>query len=880
MQLLIFLIISTLLIVKPTVNGLFLSEIGVERLPLAFLLVALFATILSTIYARFLGRASLNQIILTTLVISILLFICFGALLQFNLVGGWILYAFYVWVAIFGVLMASQFWVLANVVFNVREAKRLFGFIGAGAIAGGIFGGYFTTLTAEWIGSEQLPFVGALFLSLCIPLTIYLWNKNVLSTQTTFQRRKKIAKTAHPFQLIRKSPHLTFLAGIIGLSVIVAKLVDYQFSAIASSRISDPDELTAFFGFWFSNFNVLSLVVQLILTRRIVGMLGVGSSLFFLPLGILVGALLVFFIPELWAAIFIKMSDGSLKQSINKAAVELLSLPVPTEIKKQTKTYIDVVVDSVATGFSGLILIFLVKGLDLSTSSISLMVVAFILLWLFLVFKVRKSYLQSFRLHIQKVHQNGSGALDLTNESVIKDLKQVLEIGSENQILYVLNKLKLQPDNRFAESFLKLLLHPSDAIKEESIRNLYFLKNENCLEAIRSFTHYPSQKVKVAAFDYLISRSEGEVMKVMEIYLNDEDDKIKLAALVSLAEESRDNPVLKEKFDLENRLRTAYYDLGKITDSAFLIFHKKGLLKALGLAKIPGFFPFIEQFFTDDNLAVRKAAIIAAGDTLHPHFIPQIIQFLAEDSISDAAKEALQKYGVEIVQVLSKYVNGLETKVAILKHIPSVLEHFGTQAAADLLFELLKNKSTRVRLAALRSLNHLKSHFGYLNFYEKEIVPHLFKEAQLFQDTLSILYVQMNVSPEKSTKTQQTRQYLIQLLEKKLDNNLERIFRLLGLKYPPDEVISIYESIQGQGSDLRANALEYLDNILEAGLKKILIPLVETALLDNVSAEAIRELNIKIPGEEECYQLLLSQGDEEVKIAVQKLLKLLEEFYN
>ncbi len=44
MQLNIFLIISTLLIIKPAVNGLFISKFGVENLPLAFVIVALVAT--------------------------------------------------------------------------------------------------------------------------------------------------------------------------------------------------------------------------------------------------------------------------------------------------------------------------------------------------------------------------------------------------------------------------------------------------------------------------------------------------------------------------------------------------------------------------------------------------------------------------------------------------------------------------------------------------------------------------------------------------------------------------------------------------------------------------------------------------------------------
>ena len=53
------------------------------------------------------------------------------------------------------------------------------------------------------------------------------------------------------------------LAGIVGVSVMVAKLVDYQFGGLAAASIYNPEELTAFFGFWFSTFNLLSLLLQL-----------------------------------------------------------------------------------------------------------------------------------------------------------------------------------------------------------------------------------------------------------------------------------------------------------------------------------------------------------------------------------------------------------------------------------------------------------------------------------------------------------------------------------------------------------------------------------------------------------------------------------------
>ena len=54
--------------------------------------------------------------------------------------ASWVSVAFYVMALLLGVLLISQFWTLANLVYDPRQAKRLFGFIGGGAPLGGIAG--------------------------------------------------------------------------------------------------------------------------------------------------------------------------------------------------------------------------------------------------------------------------------------------------------------------------------------------------------------------------------------------------------------------------------------------------------------------------------------------------------------------------------------------------------------------------------------------------------------------------------------------------------------------------------------------------------------------------------------------------------------------
>ncbi len=887
MQAYIFLIISTLLIVKPTVNALFLSKFGVESLPFAFILVAIFAGVVSTLYSRILTKVTLHKIISGTLIGSVICLLFFGFFLRLNIFETVTLYLFYIFVAIFALLTASQFWVLANMVFNAREAKRLFSFVGAGAIAGGIFGGYLTSVLAQIMSSENLPFVCAFILSLCIPITRKVWRENVVDTQTQFQQKKRTKGfSSHPLALISKSRHLTYIACIVGVSVVVAKLVDYQFGGVASALIPDTDELTVFFGFWFSTFNVISLFLQLFLTRRVVGTFGVGTSLFFLPTLILIAAIILLVAPEmLMAAVFLKMSDGSLKQSVNKAAMELLILPLPVELKNQTKTFIDVFVDSVATGISGLILIFIIDGLKLSTYAISLLIIILLFVWLTFANLVRKEYLKSFKLKLSEPDKTSTKReFDISKESVLGGLQKVLEQGKEKQILFTLSKTKELNHERFFESTRKLLQHESSEVRASALQSLYFYSNHNISEEVKKMTNDPFQKVKIAAFEYLIQRSPENKVQLINQYLEDKDEKIKGAALVSVAKETRGNFVQQKQFGLEKKIQEQLNMLPHISNDEVKTQRRLSVIKAIGYANVPTFFSYLKTVLWDGNKEIVNDAIIAAGKTLNPVFIEDLIRLLANAEQKEQAILALNNFGESIVTTLKNKFQDGEIGLESLRVIPSVVKKNGTQEAVDFLFELFDYDDHVVRLEALRGLNMLRNNFPYLKFSKKDIVHSILTEATLFQDTLSVLYVQSNIVKSNNitdidsqeAKEKDGRDSLIDLLEKKLDRNLERIFRLLGLKYESEDIVTIYKGLKSNKPDFRVNAVEFLDNLLEPNLKKVLIPLVETAMIETITEDAIRNLDLNIPDEFQCFSMLMKGRDVRIKIAVLYLIAQLD----
>ena len=62
-------------------------------------------------------------------------------------------------------LLISQFWTLANDVYDPRQAKRLFGFIGGGASLGGAIGAGLTRSWSQELGTNTMLLVSAAILA-------------------------------------------------------------------------------------------------------------------------------------------------------------------------------------------------------------------------------------------------------------------------------------------------------------------------------------------------------------------------------------------------------------------------------------------------------------------------------------------------------------------------------------------------------------------------------------------------------------------------------------------------------------------------------------------------------------------------------------------
>jgi AAA family ATP:ADP antiporter len=882
----IFLVICCLLMLKPVRNSLFLEIYSVKDIPYVFMLVAIFAAVVTSVYGRFAQKVRLDLLIKTTLLIILSNLLFFWLLLYFNYQGGWFLFVFYVWVAIFGVITTSQFWVLANYIFDAREAKRLFGFIGAGAISGGILGGYSTRISL-WIGTENILLICAALLSFCLVILPRVWKRRAKEHQIEKIRQKQQlrhgAASANPFKLLKGSRHLVYLSVIVGIGVVVANLVDYQYIAIAKSIYPDKDELTAFFGFWLSTLSIISLVIQLFLTRRVLETFGVGLSLFFLPLGILIGAVSILLYPVLWAAILIKVSDGSFKQSINKAGLELLVLPIPSQIKPQAKAFIDVFVDSLATGIGGVLLILFTTAWGFAIGQISLVIIPLILAWIVFILAVRKEYINAFRLAIEKRTVDPEELfVNIQDLSLFESALKVLEGDNEKQIFYVLTLLENVKNERFISHFRNLLHHSSEDVRLHVLKIVAEYKTFDLSGDIAPLMEDQNWEVRAEALSYLFQKSfPQEKINLLQKFLHHPDYQTRAAALMSAARGSAESETIRKFFPMKRLIEDTLKSIKQMQgDEKKEQFIRRNIAQAIGEARNPELFSYLHILLNDSASEVLKCAVISAGKTGAREFVPVLIDLLNHKHARKFAREALANYGEDVIDDLAVSLNDPNQPRNTRLNIPKVMGMIGAQKTVDVLIANLDQTDLVVRFQVLRGLNRLRANFPMLKFNEKPIEKKLLEEVHSYMNTLTLLYARSQFEkngkhPALSTNTERVKEaqtLLIRALEEKSGKNLGRIFRLLGLRYPAKDIYNAYLGIVSNKQDIRANAVEFLDNVLDSGLKKILIPLVETNSLEVLIEISRRQFQLEIPDEKASLQKLLQDNDDWLKICVLYLI--------
>jgi AAA family ATP:ADP antiporter len=388
-----FLAMTAYNIIKPATRSTFISGLGADNLPWVQLVAGILIGFIMQGYSRVIGLVPRRWAIPVTQLGCVGLLLALWVPLSAR--HEWASVVFYVLGLILGILLISQFWTLANDVYDPRQAKRVFGFIGGGASLGGATGAALTSMFVTRVGTANMVLVSALVMLLCVGLVVLIVRREQSAGVSGAAVEEEGVGGGEAIRMLRDSKHLQIIAIVIGCAAMGAAIIEQQLNMAAEANLGQgqTDSITAFLAQVTVYLSLIGFAIQVGLTSRIHRLLGLGFALMILPVSLGITAVVMLFNGALWAPAMARILDTSLRYTVDKTSREVLFLPLPADIKYRAKPFVDVTMDRFAKAMGALLILVLIKpwGLDFDWQRLSLASLTLMVVWVFMALRARTS---------------------------------------------------------------------------------------------------------------------------------------------------------------------------------------------------------------------------------------------------------------------------------------------------------------------------------------------------------------------------------------------------------------------------------------------------------------------------------------------------------
>ncbi len=809
-----FLAMTSYNVVKPLTKGKFVEQLGPQWMPLILLGAVLFIGVLMQAYSRASARLPGRSVVPITLGGLIGLLVAFWLVFQTG--AAWVPIALYVFGLVFGILVISQFWTIANDIYDSRQARRLFGFIGGGACLGGAMGNGITGFFLTEIGEKNLLLVGAAVLALCIVLVSAILRRQSVSADLAAAVDERGVGGSEALSLLRESRHLQLIALIIGFGALATTVGEQQLFLMAKASVSGSiTEFLAKVGFYLS---LVSFIVQVGLTSVIHRSLGLAVALLLLPFGLGTTAVIILTTGALWAPAAGRVYDSSIRYSLDKTTREVLFLPLSADLKRRAKPFVDVTVDRFGKAIGALLLLAINPPgrAPIAWPSLSYVSLAVMSLWIVAALVARREYLRSFRRSLDSRDiEISSVRVNVADAATIEALVEELAHPDEATVLYAIDMLQML-DRRHLITPL-LLHHESAAVRTRALTALASVRADvaqRWIPAVTRLLQDPDPDVRAAAVRALATLAREDAPAMMRRFLADPNPSVSAMAAAVLA----DSPHPADP-PLGMTALTALAGDDRAQSAA----GRREAASALGRIHHPEFRALLLPLLHDPDVSVAREAIhsarLAGGDDVR--FVPALVSLLGHRVLKAPARAALISFGQPVVAPLAYFLKDQGEHVWVRRHVPATLAEMPSPAAMAALVDALGDPDGFLRYKIIAAIETLTREHPELARPPAAIEPLVLKETTRYYTYLTLRF---NVTREDETAGASL---LVRALDDKLDRTLDRVYRLLGLIHPWRDIAAVRRSLREGDARVRARGIEYLDNLLAGAIRRRVMPIVE-----------------------------------------------------
>lgn len=823
---------------KAVRQATFVDSLGAERLPWVYLAVAVVAYPVMRIYGHLAVRLSRKLVVNATVLASAAAMVVFWwAMAE----PGWVTSVlFYLFMSIVTVLVLTQLWSYVNSVLDVRQARRLFGFIGSGALLGGVLGGQLTS----WAGRNETRsavLFGGVALAL-IAVLVTLMERRA-GTQVSLSGRitehalaavragatatsiRKIEEEGAGLAAIVRSPHLRLIAAVLFMSVVASQVVDLQFNWIVESHTSNLGERATLFGNLTSVMALSSFIFQIVLTGRIHRSLGVSFAMRVLPtfnlilsLAVLLpGAapLLIFLIPGL------RIGESGLRYSLDHATRELLFVPIAPDERVRAKGYIDVFVHRFAKG-AGALLLLPVTFAWVTPIETAWITVALCVVWLACTGQAKQRYVAALRTGLAEGQRRRGDdmVLDLGDVNTLEVLVESLGSPEPEQVLGSIDLLERNHRERLVPPLL--LYHDEPQVRLRTLGVLERAGRRDALPLIEKRIADPDGEVRAAAVRAFSTLSKVPIASLMSERLRDPDPRVRAAAVACLAAHGEED---------SHRLAEGGLEQLMADDDALV---RAEAATAISQVPEPRLQQRLVRLLYDSDTRVVRSAIEAVRhraerDGMNPLFGPILISLLRDRRLKHDAREALAVFGRGVIPSLSHFLREPNEQIWVRRALPKTLARFGGPEAVDALLACLEEaRDPMLRRKVIEALVRCEG----AGLTDPRVHAVVVEECRLYAVELFRL---MALSRRDEYELRgcawrwltSTQPLLHRLLDERRIDHLTNVLSLLALSGDRAGVESAKERLLGNDPAQRMRAAEYLDNVLPETLRPMVMALID-----------------------------------------------------
>lgn len=369
-------------------DSAFLSHIGPEHLPSLYMLSAGVVALSSLIYGQLVRRFRLRQLVVMTLLLLGVSSAILPSLMHRFSNSLSVFAMVYLLAQVRGTMGTIQYATLLNEQFGHNRPERVVGIAGAGATFAGIAVGLGIGLFAERVDVEGLMYLAAAIDVVTIIPILYLRQSSELHEQRLDDGQGTEAPTldAAGFRLrdAMRTPFVISIALVVSLSVLAATLVEYQWKVtVASEFHRDEEELAQYFGYFYASVYLLTGLIQLAVTGRVLRGRGVLIGLLAFPGALLLTTGTAWLLSAqrflLWPVTMSKACD-TFKRSLNDPSLQVLYSPLEPGLRDQAITFVAGIAKPFAEAVAAVSLVAMTPWL--SQRQLTLTVIVVVALWI------------------------------------------------------------------------------------------------------------------------------------------------------------------------------------------------------------------------------------------------------------------------------------------------------------------------------------------------------------------------------------------------------------------------------------------------------------------------------------------------------------------